>query len=187
MKLPPEVRDQIYKMVLLYKNKDEGNGNTTSNCSCKMTSHKGKPRLYTTDMATCSNANCRPENSSGHMGHSENYGCKLQSDDVAIMAINRLIRNESLPVFYGGHQFILACTTLLLSQVGSNVAFQAYVTSVRVVWRGINADEAFTALSKCVNLKCINLLIWNQALEHKTERETTRRAFFPHAIEDHYL
>lgn len=48
-------------------------------------------------------------------------------------------------------------------------------------WQGVNADEAFAALSKCANLKYLDIVVGREALKHKTEGEEKRRAFFPHA------
>jgi hypothetical protein len=88
------------------------------------------------------------------------------------------VRDEALPIFYGGRTLSFKCTCTMASLLLSNSIAAASIRSLRFLWGGPASDVHIPVLYHCPDLKDLTIFVSKATTYYATKREMEMQTFW---------
>jgi hypothetical protein len=150
MKLPPEVRQNIFEQYMRIGSRESG-----------------RVLMAFPKKSACTCAGHEPV---AHVG--------FRVLNMALARVSRQIHDEFLSFLHKRYTFHFACPCDMLENLQGNKMLQEQIQNVKVHWAGPVSDRAFVCLGKCPKLERLDIAISKSTTRFLTARETELGAYF---------
>lgn len=98
--------------------------------------------------------------------------------NLALARTSTTVRDELLKFFYRRFSLHFTCGCEMSLRLQTNQLLRTTVRQVKLHWTGPKSDEGFRALARCPRLRGLDIIISKSTTAYLTPRETEMRKFF---------